>query len=175
MSIEVAFSQAEGKTDDRFRIDSTRALAWFGSKLGAKKAAIQALDAQYAAMRAELVREEADFEGRFMVEAEDFVRDHCERTGDRSLKTLGGLFGFRVCRGGPRVEDRDAATAWAKDHLPEAVETVVSDKLDLDAVKRHMLATGETPPGASFSADEDRFYFRPPTAKGGDDGGPGRE
>lgn len=166
MTAGIDLSQTEERTADRFRIDSDRALAWFGSKLGAKKAAIQALDAQYAAMRAELEREVSDFEGRFMVEAEDFVRAHCERTGDRSLKTLGGLFGYRLVRGGPRVEDKEAATAWAKDNLPVAVETVVSDKLDVAKVKDFMAATGEVVPGATFVADEDRFYFKPPTAKG---------
>lgn len=174
MTTTVAFSQAEGTADDRFRIDNVRALAWFGNKLDQKRHAIQALDAQHAAMRAELERDLAGFEGRFMAEAEAFVRDHCERTGDRSLKTLGGLFGYRLVRGGPRVEDKEAATAWAREHLPEAVETVVSDKLDVAKVKDFMAATGEIVPGAAFAEDEDRFYYKAPAAKGArPDGGEG--
>lgn len=166
MTSVVGLSQTEEANNDRFRIDNVRALAWFGSKLDQKQHAILALDAQYTAMRAELERNLTDFEGRFMFEAEAFVRDHCERTGDRSLKTLGGLFGYRLVRGGPRVEDKEAATAWAKDNLPVAVETVVSDKLDIARVKDFMAETGEVVPGTTFVADEDRFYFKPPATKG---------
>lgn len=166
MTTTVALSQAEGVADERFRIDTEQKLAWYGTRLAQKAAAIEALEVQYNAMRAELERDLEGFEARFSVEAEDFVRQHCERTGDRSLKTLGGLFGFRVQRGGPRVEDRAAATAWAKDNLPAAVETVVSEKLDVTKVKDFMAATGEVVPGAVFADDEDRFYFKAPGTGG---------
>jgi hypothetical protein len=151
--------------NDRFRIDNVNALAWFGNKLDQKMHAIAALDAQYRAMRAELERNLENFEGRFMVEAEDYVRSHCERTGDRSLKTLGGLFGYRLVRGGPRVEDRLATTTWAKEHLPAAVAVLTTEKLDVSKVKDFMAATGEVVPGAAFVEDTDQFYYRPPTQK----------
>lgn len=164
MTTSVQSSQTERGAEERFRIDNPRALAWFGNKLDQKRHAIDALDAQYRAMRAELERNLADFEGRFLVEAEDFVRQHCERTGERSIKTLGGLFGFRLVRGGPRVEDRAAATAWARDNLADAVEVVTTEKLDVAKVKDHIAATGEVVPGTLFVDDQDQFYYKPPKA-----------
>lgn len=56
-------------------------------------------------------------------------------------------------------ETDDGLLAWCRENLPAAV--VVNESVDKTALKKHILTTGELPPGCSVVVGVDEFYARP--------------
>lgn len=69
-----------------------------------------------------------------------------------------GQLAFRRVPGGPRVVDDAAALEWARVALPAAVRVVES--VDKAAIKAHIAATGELPPGVEVKPDDESFSVK---------------
>lgn len=78
----------------------------------------------------------------------------------KSRKLIGGTVGFRSSRETIRVEDEEAALAWAKDQPVASGLVVVRASLSKAALNEHFKATGEVPPGCSVDAAEDIPYVK---------------
>lgn len=123
-----------------FGIDSMDRLAWFGNKRAGYAAEVARIQANAAAMIAEVEKRARKFDDRFMGEAEAFARQMLQATGakTKTLKTLGGAFSFRTVNGGARVADKDALLRWAEGAAPELVEIKTSYAIPADRVKAYV-------------------------------------
>lgn len=145
-----------------FRINNEERAVWAVDKLNTFDERLARLDAQYQAMRKQIADDKASFEGRFLLDLEDWAKANPPKKG-KSIKLLTGTLGFRSVKGGPRVVDKDAVIAWASSDEIErgsflAYETVV--KVNTDAVKDYVASTGEIIPGVEIKDDEERFYVK---------------
>jgi hypothetical protein len=145
-----------------FEIDSIDNLSWYGRKLTAKQAEIDALDASYKAARAELVKDLDAFRWWFHSQAERYVRDQLAAVGGRSktLRTLGGAFSLRTVPTTIRKTDDQALVAWAQATAPDLVRETITFDVPLDGLKRYWQTSGEIPPGCEHVPEYEAFNHR---------------
>lgn len=145
-----------------FEIDSMDKLAWYGRKLTAKLAEIDALDASYKALRAGLLKDLDAFQWWFQPQAERFVRDQQAATDGRSktLRTLGGAFSLRRVPAAIRKTDDQALMAWAQATAPDLVRETIKHDVPADGLKRYWQRTGEVPPGCEIVPEHETFNHK---------------
>lgn len=147
--------------------DSEEKATWAVHQVARADADVARAKAQ-AAIYVEKVRREAEAtRAFFQAQLELYYAEHPPAKG-KQVKTAAGVFGFRKVPGGLSVDDEEAAIAWAVDELPGAVTRVSRIVLDRNELKRGVPAN-LAPPGCSRKPDEERFYVRPMSVKGGDD------
>jgi hypothetical protein len=155
--------QEQEQPADYFLIDSEDKASWAVNKILSYEETRARIKAQADRMLADIDRREASFRERFEPELARWAEERMPKHR-RFVDTLAGRIGFRLVKGGPRIVDREAATEWAKEHLPGAVFSEMVLKLDARRVKEHVEKHGELPPGVDFTPDEDRLYVKAPRA-----------
>lgn len=153
--------------DEQWSIRTEQDAAWAVGKIAAADLAVQHAKEQ-AAEYVRRVEAEAEQTRRYFTgHLECYFNEHPPAKG-KTVKTPAGAFGFRTVPGGLVVEDRERATTWAEKEFPETVVVQVKKTLDVPAFKRRcgsILA-----PGCSMKPAEERFYVRPMSVRGGEDG-----
>jgi hypothetical protein len=127
-----------GPVDEKFRVDSIQAAEWVLQRMLEAEAAALAVEQTDAVIQARAIIANAEqlkaqhmrrAEGlryRFEAELAEFARQQLAGQKSRTWKTLYGSVALRRVAGGLRVEDPEAAVAWAKKELPAAVKVVES-------------------------------------------------
>lgn len=120
------------------------------------------LDTSYKAARVELFKDVDVFQWWFLPQAERFVREQLEAAGGRgrTLRTLGGAFGFLKVSGAIRKTDDQAFLAWANTNAPALVRETIKHDVPAGRLKGHWLATGEIRPGCEVVPEHDAFSHR---------------
>jgi hypothetical protein len=76
----------------------------------------------------------------------------------KSMIVAGKRLGFRKLPDSLEIVDEGAAKAWAKEHLPEAVQVVTTEKLLKAPLKEVLTKQGIVPDGVRLNQGEERFY-----------------
>lgn len=76
----------------------------------------------------------------------------------KSMIVAGKRLGFRKSPDSLEIVDEEAAKAWAKEHLPEAVQIVTTEKLLKAPLKEVLTKQGIVPDGVRLNQGEERFY-----------------
>jgi len=76
----------------------------------------------------------------------------------KSMIVAGKRVGFRKLPDSLEIVDEDAAKAWAKEHLPAAVQVVTTEKLLKAPLKEVLTKQGIVPDGVRLNQGEERFY-----------------
>lgn len=112
---------------------------------------------QCRAMIARAERDAQRAEAFFLPLLEHWARLNPPAKG-KTIHLPTGQLAFRRVPGGPRVVDDAAALDWARAALPDAVRVVES--VDKAAIKAHIAATGELPPGVEITPDDESFSVK---------------
>lgn len=76
----------------------------------------------------------------------------------KSMIVAGKRVGFRKLPDSLEIVDEDATKAWAKEHLPEAVQLVTTEKLFKAPLKEVLTKKGIVPDGVRLIKGEEQFY-----------------
>jgi phage host-nuclease inhibitor protein Gam len=145
---------------ERFHIHDEATADWAVDKLVSMDEKLERLERQYKAAKAAIVRDKDAFERRFLSEIRAWAEG--QLTGKtKTLHLLSGSISFRSVKGGPRIADSREVEAWAHENLPEAIIETVTHKVDAQAVKDHVKAWGEIPPGVEIVDDRQEIYIKP--------------
>jgi phage host-nuclease inhibitor protein Gam len=145
---------------ERFHIHDEASADWAVDKLVSMDEKLERLERQYKAAKAAIMRDKEAFERRFLSEIRAWAEG--QLTGKtKTLHLLSGSISFRSVKGGPRIKDHSDVLAWAQENLPEAVVPTVTLKVDAQAVKDHVKAWGEIPPGVEIVDDRQELYIKP--------------
>lgn len=106
-------------------------------------------------------REEEWFRRRFAGELVEWTRGEVAKLNGRrkSINLPAGVLGFRKLSPKLVVDDEAAVLAWARDHFPKAIVTVV--RLDKASLNQLFEEAGEIPDGgAHVEPAGEKFYLR---------------
>lgn len=145
---------------ERFIVNDIGSANWVVRRVMEARAYSQAIK-EWADIEATRARREEEFLlQHFGAGLQQVLSEEMERARGRrkSLKLPAGTIGLRSEPLRLRVEDEDAALAWAKEHLPEAVR--VTERVSRTALGEHLAQTGEVPDGCTLQEPTDRFYIR---------------
>ena len=107
-------------------------------------------------------REESFFLSRHGCELDAWLRSRLatERGRRRSVNLPAGTVSYRRQPAKLVVVDEPQVVAWATNAYPDALETVVRQRLRRRVLTQHLEQTGELPPdGATFQSASDRLYI----------------
>ncbi|HUT76638.1 MAG TPA: host-nuclease inhibitor Gam family protein [Polyangia bacterium] len=155
---------------EEFRIDSEEKLDWLLRKMLQIDAAEEAVKANSKAEIESLRAQRATLKNRFNADVEQFLtervyaKSNLKKDGTPRKKTfqfLYGKAGLRAQAPGWVLEDKEAALAWARNHVPAAVKTETAYSLDLDEYKATATASGEVLPGIVWKEGGDSPSLQP--------------
>jgi hypothetical protein len=163
-SSDETFSEPHPTAPEGFSVRDEGTANWLIRKvLEARHYAEQVASwAQRELRRAE--REEQFLLYRFGQQLEDWTRrqlaapEDMASRGRKSIHLPAGSVGFRREPAKLLIVDERALTEWCRVHLPSA--TAVVQHVHKAAVKEHVAATGELPPGAELREGGERFFIK---------------
>jgi len=142
-----------------FHITKKEEAEWLVGKLTALDAKEEILERQYNAMKREIENDRRFFEWRFGRELQEWVSRNLPPK-KKSIKLLTGTVGFRTRPPRLEVVDENVALEWAKQHAPDVVEIITTERILRVPLKEHFEKAGEVPPGCALSAEEERFFVK---------------
>lgn len=154
---ETAQNVPAGETVEttEFHILDDASANWFLKKRNNKVAEIARIEAQAAAMIADLQRDVDSLETRFLGEMEEYARHKIAAAGGRrkSYRFFQGTVAFRTLGATPRLDDPGAALNRAA----ELGHIRVDGDSYLKAAREHLKATGELLPGLVMRPVREKF------------------
>ncbi len=142
---------------EAFAVRDAESANWVVRKIGESRLYAMRVKAWAATELRRAERQEQFYLGRYGKQIEDWARRQIERQHDRrkSVSLPAGTIGFRTERMRLAVVDEKRLLAWAKSHLPAAVQTV--DTIQKTTLNEHLKLTGECPDGAEIVGGIERF------------------
>lgn len=154
----------QGPANEAWAVDSYRSAEWAIATADCALAEIAKIDAAFeeAVRRFRKGAEKAKAQHlatiEFMYHAlEPWVRKELDGKR-RSMIVAGKRLGFRKLPDSLEIIDEEAAKAWAKEHLPGAVQVVMTEKLLKTPLKDCITKQGIVPDGVRLNQGEERFY-----------------
>ena len=104
-------------------------------------------------------REETFFLKRFRYELEVWLVAELKSRGSKqkSINLPAGRLGTRKSKGKLVIHDEQAALGWARDHCPDAIQTV--ERVAKQPLNKHLETTSELPPGTTLEDPAEHLYI----------------
>jgi hypothetical protein len=149
-------------TPAAFEVTDQQSAEWALRKIAGKRAEIDLVKAQAAALIAGLQRDLDGFEGRFVPQLEAWAAEQLGGGKSRTVKTLCGSLSFRTVPARLSVAGMEDALQTARLTCPSAV--IVAETLDkrrfLESATQHFEATGELLPGIERTEERQSFSLK---------------
>lgn len=163
---ELMMIDEDGATDDFFRITDENRANWVVDKMLSYDERLDRLDRQYKQMRGRLEGERDGFRSRWLVPLRTWAEANQPKRG-KTLHLMTGSLSFRRVRGGARIVDKAAVLEWARESMPSAIVSVITERVDAEFIDGHFRQTGEIPAGVEVQEERDEFYVRAPKGEEG--------
>jgi len=162
--IDTATGEVLGEEKPEFRVTDESSAEWVLEKIMTAEA-----DAARERIRLKAVTDRlqsnirtaenraAFFRERYAADLEEFARQRLEGAKTKTLKLTWGSLSLRTVKGGLRVEDPDAALAWAKQNAPDAVK--VTEAFQISKLTPDQKSALEASPPAGFVVTGDAEKF----------------
>ena len=146
----------EEENADAFTPDTSEKVNWVLGKIADRRAAAARIRENAELMARAEDREAEALEWRFGPALQAFARQELAGGAKKSIRLYNGVLGYRTKPAAAVVDDDAAALAWAREHLPEAVQ----ERIDKKALADALLSNGEALDFARLLPAEETFYIK---------------